>query len=116
LWRQAERVLAPTLLIYGGRDQLVGYRMARKAARSFRDSRLLSLPDAGHVAMMEYPGVVARAFRELMAQAGGDGGADAGSRADAGGGDDGSRSDGSRDDDSTETGGRGAAEGTEAGS
>ncbi|MGY9069967.1 alpha/beta fold hydrolase [Streptomyces sp. CAS3] len=112
LWRQAERVLAPTLLIYGGRDQLVGYRMARKAARSFRDSRLLSLPDAGHVAMMEYPGVVARAFRELMAQAGGDGGADAG----AGAADAGGRDDGGRDDDSTETGGRGAADGTEAGS
>ncbi|QHA09880.1 alpha/beta fold hydrolase [Streptomyces broussonetiae] len=73
LWRQAERVLAPTLLIYGGRDQLVAFRMARKAAHSFRDSRLLSLPDAGHVAMMEYPEVVAAAFRELLsdtAQAG----------------------------------------------
>ncbi|MFE0514315.1 alpha/beta fold hydrolase [Streptomyces sp. NPDC058964] len=70
LWRQAERVLAPTLLIYGGRDQLVGYRMAQKAARSFRDSRLLSLPDAGHVAMMEYPETVAAAFRELLADLG----------------------------------------------
>ncbi|MGW7257086.1 alpha/beta fold hydrolase [Streptomyces sp. NPDC054834] len=70
LWRQAERVLAPTLLIYGGRDQLVGYRMARKAARTFRDSRLLSLPDAGHVAMMEYPDTVAGAFRELLTQVG----------------------------------------------
>ncbi|MFI5683901.1 alpha/beta fold hydrolase [Streptomyces sp. NPDC051636] len=70
LWRQAERVLAPTLLIYGGRDQLVGYRMAQKAARSFPDSRLLSLPDAGHVAMMEYPETVAGAFRELLAEAG----------------------------------------------
>ncbi|MFG2954477.1 alpha/beta fold hydrolase [Streptomyces sp. NPDC048291] len=69
LWRQAERVLAPTLLIYGGRDQLVGYRMAQKAARSFRYSRLLSMPDAGHVAMMEYPAAVAGAFRELMASA-----------------------------------------------
>ncbi|WP_330235501.1 alpha/beta fold hydrolase [Streptomyces sp. NBC_00566] len=68
LWRQAERVLAPTLLVYGGRDQLVGFRMAAKAARSFRDSRLLSLPDAGHVAMMEYPELVARAFRELLAE------------------------------------------------
>ncbi|MFE7972424.1 alpha/beta fold hydrolase [Streptomyces shenzhenensis] len=66
LWRQAERVLAPTLLIYGGRDLLVGYRMSQKAARSFRDSRLLSLPDAGHVAMMEYPETVAGAFRELL--------------------------------------------------
>ncbi|GHJ35817.1 alpha/beta fold hydrolase [Streptomyces sp. TS71-3] len=67
LWRQAERVLAPTLLIYGGRDQLVAYRMAGKAARAFRDSRLLTLPDAGHVAMMEYPHTVARAVREFLA-------------------------------------------------
>ncbi|MES4889817.1 alpha/beta hydrolase [Streptomyces sp. NPDC096012] len=74
LWRQAERVLAPTLLIYGGRDQLVGFRMARKAARAFRDSRLLTLPDAGHVAMMEYPDVVAGAVRELLAEGGGSSG------------------------------------------
>lgn len=77
LWRQAERVLAPTLLVYGGRDRLVGFRMAAKAARSFRDSRLLSLPDAGHVAMMEYPDLVAGAFRELLAQAGESGTIDA---------------------------------------
>ncbi|OSC69092.1 alpha/beta hydrolase, partial [Streptomyces sp. 4F] len=70
LWRQAERVLAPTLLVYGGRDQLVGYRMAQRAARAFRDSRLLTLPDAGHVAMMEYPETVATAFRELLADTG----------------------------------------------
>ncbi|MFF6993340.1 alpha/beta fold hydrolase [Streptomyces sp. NPDC008313] len=70
LWRQAERVLAPTLLVYGGRDQLVGYRMAARAARAYRESRLLTLPDAGHVAMMEYPEAVARGFRELLADTG----------------------------------------------
>ncbi|WP_407560975.1 alpha/beta fold hydrolase [Streptomyces sp. 184] len=66
LWRLAERVLAPTLLIYGGRDQLVSFRMARRAKTAFRNSRLLALPAAGHVAMMEYPEVVARAFTELL--------------------------------------------------
>ncbi|MFE3497215.1 alpha/beta fold hydrolase [Streptomyces sp. NPDC059175] len=66
LWRQAERVLAPTLLVYGGRDQLVAYRMAGKAAAAFRASRLLTLPDAGHVAMMEYPETVAEAVRDLV--------------------------------------------------
>ncbi|MFG2135844.1 alpha/beta fold hydrolase [Streptomyces sp. NPDC048650] len=66
LWRQAERVLAPTLLVYGGRDRLVSYRMARRAAVAFRGSRLLTLPEAGHVAMMEYPEAVARAVRELL--------------------------------------------------
>ncbi|MBD0706917.1 MULTISPECIES: alpha/beta fold hydrolase [unclassified Streptomyces] len=71
LWRQAERVLAPTLLVYGGRDQLVSYRMARKAAAAFRGSRLLTLPEAGHVAMMEYPETVAQAVRDLIADNGG---------------------------------------------
>ncbi len=66
LWKQAERVLAPTLLVYGGRDQLVSFRMARRASAAFRDSRLLALPDAGHVAMMEYPEAVAEAFLELV--------------------------------------------------
>ncbi|MER5603460.1 alpha/beta hydrolase [Streptomyces sp. NPDC002265] len=69
LWRQAERVLAPTLLVYGGRDQLVGFRMAQRASQAFRDSRLLTLPNAGHVAMMEYPGTVATAFQELLTHA-----------------------------------------------
>jgi pimeloyl-ACP methyl ester carboxylesterase len=69
LWRQAERVLAPTLLFYGGRDQLVSLRMARRAHTAFRGSRLVTLPEAGHVAMMEYPEVVAEAFRELAAEA-----------------------------------------------
>ncbi|MFI1254041.1 alpha/beta fold hydrolase [Streptomyces netropsis] len=67
LWRQAEKVLAPTLLVYGTRDQLVSYRMAHRAGKAFRDSRLLTLLDAGHVAMMEDPDAVARAFRELLA-------------------------------------------------
>jgi pimeloyl-ACP methyl ester carboxylesterase len=71
LWRQAERVLAPTQLVYGGRDQLVSYRMARRASAAFRNSRLLTLPDAGHVAMMEYPEAVAQAFRELLDERGG---------------------------------------------
>ncbi|GAA1002303.1 alpha/beta hydrolase [Streptomyces rhizosphaericus] len=66
LWRQAERVLAPTLLVYGGRDQLVSVRMADRANATFRDSRLLTLLDAGHVAMMEYPEAVARGMRELL--------------------------------------------------
>ncbi|MDB1086860.1 alpha/beta hydrolase [Streptomyces sp. ACA25] len=70
LWRQAERVLAPTLLVYGGRDRVVSYRMADRAAAAFGRSRLLALPDAGHMAMMEYPEAVADAFRELLADTG----------------------------------------------
>ncbi|MET7638326.1 alpha/beta hydrolase [Streptomyces sp. NPDC005438] len=65
-WRLATRVKAPTLLVYGGRDQLVRARNARRAARAFGVSRTLFLPEAGHVAMMEYPELVAQAARELI--------------------------------------------------
>jgi pimeloyl-ACP methyl ester carboxylesterase len=70
LWRQAERVTAPTLLVYGLRDKLVGYRMARRASLAFGDSRLLVLPLAGHVAMMEYPELVADRFAEFLTEVG----------------------------------------------
>jgi pimeloyl-ACP methyl ester carboxylesterase len=70
LWRQAEQVKAPVLLVYGLRDKLVSYRMARRAGQAFRDSRLLVLPEVGHVAMMECPDLVAGAFRDLLAEAG----------------------------------------------
>jgi pimeloyl-ACP methyl ester carboxylesterase len=66
LWRQAERVLAPTLLVYGGRDKLVSVKSARRSARAFRDRRLLVIPGSGHVAMMEHPVLVDRAFRDLL--------------------------------------------------
>lgn len=66
LWRLAQRVLAPTLLVYGGRDRLVSFRMARRARACFRESRLVTLPEAGHVLMMEYPEVVAAAVRERL--------------------------------------------------
>ncbi|GGO25872.1 alpha/beta hydrolase [Microbispora rosea subsp. aerata] len=66
LWRQAERVAAPTLVVYGLRDRLVHARMARRAGRVFRDVRLVTLPHAGHVAQMEYPELVAREARRLL--------------------------------------------------
>ncbi|MGW3296125.1 alpha/beta fold hydrolase [Streptomyces xiamenensis] len=70
LWKQAERVLAPTLLVYGGRDKLVSVRSARRAEQTFPDARFVLLPEAGHVAMMEFPDVVADVFRELLAETG----------------------------------------------
>ncbi|ETK31186.1 alpha/beta fold hydrolase [Microbispora sp. ATCC PTA-5024] len=68
LWRQAARVTAPTLVIYGLRDRLVHARMAHRAGRVFPDVRLVTLPHAGHVAQMEYPEVVAAEVRRLLGQ------------------------------------------------
>ena len=53
LWRQAERVLAPTLLVYGGRDKLVAPKMARRASRAFRDRRLLMIPGSSPVVVAD---------------------------------------------------------------
>ncbi|MBC7274819.1 MAG: alpha/beta hydrolase [Streptomyces sp.] len=106
LWRQAERVLAPTLLVYGGRDQLVGFRMAQRAARTFRDSRLLTLPEAGHVAMMEYPRTVAQAFRDFLNDT--NRGTDRGTETDAGSAAVTERADGPLDTEKSQRSARGA--------
>lgn len=66
LWRDAARVTAPTLLIYGRRDRIVDPRNAARARRVFRDARVVEFPDAGHVAQMERPEAVAREFRALL--------------------------------------------------
>jgi pimeloyl-ACP methyl ester carboxylesterase len=66
LWRYAARVIAPTLVIYGRHDRLVDPRMAARAGRVFKRSRVVVLPDVGHVAQMERPEVVAREFRALL--------------------------------------------------
>ncbi len=69
LWRQAARVQAPTLVVHGVHDRLVHARTAVRAARTFPDVRLVVLPNAAHVAQMEYPEVVAREVRTLIGYA-----------------------------------------------
>lgn len=66
LWHDAERTVAPTLILHGSADRLVNPVMAAKAARAFRDSRVLVLPGVGHVAMMEQPEKVAREIRTFL--------------------------------------------------
>lgn len=66
LWRQAAAVRAPTLLVWGTEDRLVDVALAPRAARTFPDSRLLVLDGVGHVAQLESPPDVARAFLGLL--------------------------------------------------
>jgi pimeloyl-ACP methyl ester carboxylesterase len=69
LWRQAGSVRVPTLLIWGTQDRLVDVSLAPRALAAFPSSRLLVLPDVGHVAQLEQPETVARAFRALVEDA-----------------------------------------------
>jgi pimeloyl-ACP methyl ester carboxylesterase len=67
LWRDAARITAPTLVIYGSHDRLVRPAMAALAARAFRNARVVVLPRTGHVAMMEWPDLVAKEMRGMLA-------------------------------------------------
>jgi pimeloyl-ACP methyl ester carboxylesterase len=66
LWRAAGRVPAPSLVLFGRDDRLVHPRLADRAARVFRNARVRVLPDTGHLAQMEWPGLVAALFREMV--------------------------------------------------
>jgi pimeloyl-ACP methyl ester carboxylesterase len=70
-WRDAARVTAPTLVIYGQHDRLVDPRAAGRAAHVFRDARIVVLPRTGHVAQMERPDLVAAEIGILLGIPGG---------------------------------------------
>jgi len=70
LWRAAEQVAAPTLVLFGGHDRLVSPALAVPAARAFPNARVEVLPETGHIGQMERPGVVAAKFREMVERAG----------------------------------------------
>ena len=65
-WRDAARVTAPTLVIYGSNDRLVDPRMAGRAAHAFAGARIVVLPRTGHVAHMERPAQVAAEIDVLL--------------------------------------------------
>lgn len=69
LWRQAATVQVPTLLVWGALDRLVDVSLAPRARGAFPHSRLLVLPGVGHVAQLERPETVARAFLALREDA-----------------------------------------------
>ncbi|MGH8892221.1 MAG: alpha/beta fold hydrolase [Actinomycetes bacterium] len=66
LWRLAETVRVPTLLVYGLADRLVDPRTSGRAAKSIPRARLVVLPDSGHVSQMEHPEVVAGTIRRFL--------------------------------------------------
>ncbi len=70
LWRLAERIAAPTLVIAGDCDRLVDPRVAAQVAGLIPDSRLLMLPGVGHVAQLEVPELAARAVVGLLDETG----------------------------------------------
>lgn len=65
-WKLAERITAPTLVIWGDRDKLIPARLAQRCAETVQDGRLLMLGGVGHTAQLEMPEQTARAMLKLM--------------------------------------------------
>lgn len=65
-WKLAQRVNAPTLLVYGRRDPLVDPRSAHRATKYFPNAHVVVLPDSGHVAQMEHPDFVEAAWDRFI--------------------------------------------------
>jgi pimeloyl-ACP methyl ester carboxylesterase len=65
-WKLAQRIQAPTLVVYGRKDPLVDPRNAHRATRYFPNAHVVVLPDSGHVAQMEHPDFVEAAWDRFI--------------------------------------------------
>ena len=74
LWRAAERVQAPALVLFGSHDRLMSPALAAPAARAFKNAQVEVLPHIGHIGQMERPDLVAARFREMVDKTGMPGG------------------------------------------
>jgi pimeloyl-ACP methyl ester carboxylesterase len=74
LWRAAERVQAPALVLFGSHDRLMSPALAAPAARAFKHAQVEVLPHIGHIGQMEQPDLIAARFREMVARTGMPGG------------------------------------------
>ena len=61
------RIVAPTLVIHGGQDQLTPVANARLLARGIPDATLAVLPDAGHGYLLEQPELAHQALTDWLA-------------------------------------------------
>jgi pimeloyl-ACP methyl ester carboxylesterase len=68
-WKLADRVQCPTLVVYGRKDPLIDTRAAHRVTRHFADSRVMVLPDCGHIAQMEHPELVYLAWQRMVGSA-----------------------------------------------
>ena len=66
LWARAAAIQAPTLVVWGDRDQLMPVVVAPRTAAAIPGARLLVLPGVGHVAQLEAPETTARAVLALL--------------------------------------------------
>jgi pimeloyl-ACP methyl ester carboxylesterase len=62
------RVAVPTLIICGADDRLTPVKFSRYLHEQIRDADLVVVDDAGHMVMLEQPGVVTAAIAQFLAR------------------------------------------------
>ena len=67
---EARAIQAPTLLVWGDRDTIVPFAVAVEWQRAIPRARLVVLPGAGHVPMVERPVAFIDALREFLDEPG----------------------------------------------
>ncbi|MEQ8346101.1 MAG: alpha/beta hydrolase [Sneathiellaceae bacterium] len=65
----AARVAAPALLLLGAEDRMTPPRAARRLLSAIAGAELRTIPDCGHMMMVEQPAAVRAALRALLAAA-----------------------------------------------
>ena len=68
LARRAYRIKAPTLILWGQQDQINPPSYANDFQRLIADSRIETLPNAGHLLMLEQPDAFANAITSFLNQ------------------------------------------------
>ncbi len=64
---ELEAIKVPTLVIVGEGDQITPPEVAREMHEGIAGSRLVAIPRAGHLALLEQPGLVCDALKEWAA-------------------------------------------------
>jgi pimeloyl-ACP methyl ester carboxylesterase len=63
---RAKSLQVPTLIIWGENDQWIPLEIGRRFHRDIPDSRLVVIPECGHVPQEEYPGVTAQLISDFI--------------------------------------------------
>jgi pimeloyl-ACP methyl ester carboxylesterase len=66
----AARVRCPTLIVAGAADRMTPASQAAKLAEAIRGAQIVTLPDCGHMMMVEQPGATLDALSGLLARSG----------------------------------------------
>ena len=62
-----DRVRVPTLIVWGEKDRMIPVSEGERLARRIRGSRLVTLPDAGHLPQREQPAAFSRVAADFFA-------------------------------------------------